>query len=80
MKLKLGDSFYSRYYVYKSKKYYMAFDIYNQLFEIDKKPNKNLNNDYEILFLHGISGERYNEKTRIELTTHNKKKTRIFEK
>jgi len=81
MKFKLEDSFYSRYFIYKSKKYYMVFDIYNQRFEIDKKSNKNLNNDYEIAFLHGISEERYNEKTRIKLiTNNNKKKTRIFEK
>jgi len=81
MKLKLEDSFYSRYLIYKSKKYYMAFDIYNQFIEIDKKSDKNLNNDYEFLFLNGLSGEKYNEKTRIKLIAKPyKKKIRIFEK
>jgi len=81
MKLKLENSFYSCYFIYKAKKYYMAFDIYNQLFEIDKKSAKNLNNNYELLFLYGISGERCNEKTRIKLITNtNKKKIRVFEK
>jgi len=81
MKLKLEDCGYSRYLIYKSKKYYMAFDIDGQLIEIAKESDKNLNNGYEMLFSYGISKKRHNEKTKIDLFIYaNKKKNRTFEK
>jgi len=81
MKLKLEDCGYSRYLIYKSKKYYMAFDIDSPLIEIVKESDKNLNDGYEIVFSYDISGKRHNKKTKIDLLIYaNKKKNRTFEK
>ena len=81
MKLKLEDFGYARCFIYESKKYYVVFNIDSQFIAINKESDKNLNNGYEMVFSHDISGKRHNKKTQIDLLIYaNKKKNRTFEK